>query len=665
MSSDDAARTRVAELRAQIDHHNTRYYEFDEPEITDAEFDRLMRELESLEQEHPELITPDSPTQRVGGAVVSSFAEVRHAQPMLSLANAFGDQEFLDFDRRARERLDVAEIDYVAETKLDGLAISLLYEHGILVRAATRGDGTVGEDVTANVRTIRVVPSRLRTANPPALFEARGEIFMTKAGFHALNQRQMARGEKPFVNPRNAAAGSLRQLNPRVTAERPLTLYCYAMGASEGMALPATQFETLNFMHEAGLPVSPESKLLRGAEACLDYYRGIATSRAALPHEIDGVVFKVNNLAWQQTLGQVSKAPRWAIAYKFPPEEQTTRVVAIDVQVGRTGQLTPVARLEPVFVGGVTVTNVTLHNADEIKRKDVRVGDTVVVRRAGDVIPEVVRVVLEQRPPAAMPFEMPTEVADQDLAQRIQAIIHFASRRAMNIDGLGEKLIAQLVTTKLITDVADLYRLTEESLLTLERMAEKSARNLLQEIERSKQTTLARLLYALGIREVGETTAALLARTYGSLDALSAATADELEQIRDVGPVVAASIHAYFADPHHQDLIARLRAAGVGWAEFEPVGEEKLPLTGYTVVLTGTLSGMSRDEAKARLIALGAKVAGSVSKRTSFVVAGEDAGSKATTAAALGVPVLDQSQLEALLADPDRPLPQLAPPSAG
>lgn len=651
MAAERTAAARIAALRREIAAHDHRYYVLDAPTIPDAEYDALMRELEALEREHPALVTPDSPTQRVGGALAASFAEVRHLTPMLSLANAFDESEFREFDRRARERLGVAQIDYVAETKLDGLAISLTYVEGGLDRAATRGDGTVGEDVTANVRTLRSVPLRLMGAAPPALVEIRGEIYMSWRGFERLNAEQIARGEKPFVNPRNAAAGSVRQLDPRITAARPLRLFCYALGALQGAPMPLSHAESLAFIRAAGLPVSPETKIASGVDACLAYYRDIGSRRQRLGYAIDGVVFKIDRLDWQQALGQVARAPRWAIAFKFPPEEARTTVLAIDVQVGRTGQLTPVARLDPVFVGGATVTNATLHNADEIRRKDVRVGDTVIVRRAGDVIPEVVRVLLEARPADSVPFEMPIEIPEQILKQRVQALVHFCSRRAMNIEGLGDKLIDQLVRAGLVERAADLYRLTLPQLLTLDRMGEKLGRKRLEAIARSRETTLPRFLHALGIPEVGEATAGAIAAHFGSLEALMDADRAALEAVPDVGPVCAQSILDFFADPLNRENVAALRRLGVHWRDLPPETTAK-PLAGMTAVITGTLRGQSREEAKRRLLLLGAKVAGSVSKKTAFVVVGAEPGSKAEAARTLGIPMLDEEAFERLLADP-------------
>ena len=651
MPATEVEKERAAHLRRELERHSYRYYVLDDPLVADADYDALMRELEVLEARHPELVSADSPTQRVGGAAAAQFAPVRHPLPMLSLSNVFDGEEFGDFHRRCADALGVEHVEFVAEPKLDGLAISLIYENGVLVRAATRGDGTTGEDVTANVRTIRAIPLRLRAQ--PALIEVRGEIYMDKRGFEAMNARQEAAGQKTFANPRNAAAGSLRQLDPAITATRPLTMCCYGIGQFDDAARPTTQLATLEFMRELGLRVSPESRMVSGVEESLAYYRELGARRAALGYEIDGIVYKVNALEQQDKLGFVARAPRWAVAFKFPPDERTTRVLGIDVQVGRTGALTPVARLEPVLVGGVTVTNATLHNADEIARKDVRVGDLVVVRRAGDVIPEVVRVVLEERPADSVPYELPSSVPDQDIARRVQAIIHFASRRALDIEGLGEKLIEQLVQAGLVTTVADLFRLTVEQLAALERMGEKSAANVIAAIDKSKATSLPRLLHGLGIREVGEATAANLAAAFGKLERIRDASQEALEAVNDIGPIVAASIAAWFDDTDNLELIKQLEDAGLNWPEFEVAPPEQLPLKGVTVVLTGSMPNLSRDEAKARLQALGAHVAGSVSKKTSLVVAGEEAGSKLDKALALGIPVLDEAALETLLAAPE------------
>ncbi len=645
-------RARIARLRELLEHHNYRYYVLDDPEITDHEFDGLMQELAALEAAHPELLSVDSPTQKVGGAPAVGFAPVRHRMPMLSLSNAFAADDFRDFDARIRGRLDIPQVRYCGETKLDGLAISIVYERGKLTVAATRGDGETGEDVTGNVRTIGAVPLRLRTSTPPALLEVRGEIYLDHAGFRALNARQAALGEKIFANPRNAAAGSLRQLDSRITATRPLTIFCYGIGSAEGIDLPDSHADCLALMRDFGLRVSPETRVFEGMEAALDYYASIGERRAQLGYDIDGVVIKVDSRAQQELLGQVAKAPRWAIAFKFPPEEKPTKVLAIDVQVGRTGALTPVARLEPVVVGGVTVTNVTLHNADELARKDVRVGDTVLVRRAGDVIPEVVRVVLAERPTDTAPFVMPMHVPDQARAQRIQAIIHFASRRALDIEGLGDKLIERFLDEGLIDTAADLFCLSVVDIAGLERQGEKSAANLVDAITKAKKTTLPRFLYALGIPQIGEATARALAVRFGSLNAIAQADPTSLEDVPDVGPVVAESIHRFFAAEENRQLISALRAAGVNWPEQAPVLPESLPLSGWSIVLTGTLNGLTREEAGDRLRALGATVAGSVSKKTKLVIVGAEAGSKARKAAELGIPQADEAALLEILARP-------------
>ncbi len=668
MSVPEKLRRRAEALRREIEEHNYRYYVLDAPTIPDAEYDRLVRELESLEQEYPELITPDSPTRRVGAPPLESFAEVRHQVPMLSLANAFSEEEVRDFDRRVRERLGREQVEYVAEYKLDGLAVSLRYEEGVLVRGATRGDGYRGEDVTANVRTIPAIPLRLRGKGWPRVLEVRGEVFMTRSGFERLNREQEQKGEKAFANPRNAAAGSLRQLDSRVTASRPLTMYCYGYGVVEGGELPATHYEVLQHFRDWGLRVSDAVRRCPDIEACLAYYREVQGRRDRLDFDIDGMVYKVNSIAWQEQLGYVARAPRWAIAHKFPPEEELTVVEEIEVQVGRTGALTPVAKLRPVRVGGVTVSSATLHNELEVARKDVRVGDTVVVRRAGDVIPEIVRVVPERRPSGTKPFRMPDRcpVCGSEAilpegeavrrctgglfcpAQKIRAIIHFASRRAMDIEGLGEKLVVQLVGKGLINDVADIYDLTHEQLASLERMGDKSAENLLEAIERSKQTTLARFLYALGIREVGEATAATLASHFGSLEAIMEAEEERLMQVPDIGPVVAAHIAAFFRQQHNREIIDRLLRAGIRWPKPKrPQGEQ--PLAGRTFVLTGTLSSMTREEAKERIQALGGRVSGSVSRKTDYVVVGEAPGSKLARARELGVPTLDEQSFLQLL----------------
>ena len=661
---------RARQLREQIEYHNYRYYALDAPVIPDAEFDRLLRELQALETQYPELVTPDSPSQRVGAAPVAAFSQITHRIPMLSLNNAFSDAEIEAFDRRCREATGLAQIEYAVEPKFDGLAITLSYAHGRFVQGATRGDGYTGEDVTANLRTIRAIPMLLGTDQPPALLEVRGEVLMLKADFAALNAAQRARGDKEFANPRNAAAGSLRQLDPRITATRRLHFFAYGIGAADGWIVPATHAEVMDRLLAMHLPVALQRGVVQGGAGLLDYYRHIGASRAQLPYDIDGVVYKVNDLALQQKLGFVARAPRFAIAHKFPAQEALTQVLGIDVQVGRTGAITPVARLAPVFVGGVTVTNATLHNEDEIRRKDVRIGDWVSVRRAGDVIPEVVSVILSRRPADAREFVMPAicpicgshvvRLPDEAVArcsgglycpaQRKQALWHFASRRAMDIDGLGEKLVEQLVDQGLVNSPADIYRLGMVKLANLERMAEKSAANLLAAIEASKHTTLARFIYALGIRNVGEQTAKDLARHYGNLDALLRADECNLQQVPDVGPVVAKSIAQFFAEPHNLTVIEMLRSSGVSWPEGAPAAPvASNPVSGKTFVLTGTLPSLGRDQAKEKIEAQGGKVSGSVSKKTDYVVAGSDPGSKYIKAQTLGVKILDEAGLLALL----------------
>ena len=655
-------------LREQIELHNYRYYVLDDPLIPDVEYDRLMLELIELEKKYPELVTPDSPTQRVGAKPLAEFSEVTHLVPMLSLANAFAEDDMVAFDKRVREKLSVNTVEYAAETKLDGLAISLLYEQGKLVQGATRGDGTTGEDVTLNVKTINAIPLRLRNKFPDRL-EVRGEVYMSKQGFVGLNRAQEKAQGKIFANPRNAAAGSLRQLDSAITASRPLLFFAYGAGLIEGMKLPELHTDILHYLKEWGLPVSGETRKVTGIDECFDYYHAIGKLRMKLDYDIDGVVFKVNSLEQQDQLGFVSRAPRWAIAYKFPPEEVMTRVTGIEVQVGRTGALTPVARLEPVQVGGVTVTNATLHNEDEIKRKDIRVGDTVIVHRAGDVIPEVVKVILEKRPNNTRLFHMPdkcpvchsaVEKIDGEAilrcsaglfcsAQRIQSIIHFASRRAMDIEGLGDKLVEQLVTSGLVNNVADLYNLSVEQLANLERMGKKSAENLVHALEKSRQTTLSRFLYSLGIREVGEATARELANYFGSLPAIQKASITELEAVSDIGPVVAQHIHAFFSEKHNKQVIQDLIGAKVRWPDVKKTG--KLPLAGKTFVITGTLTGMTREETKEKLQALGAKVSGSVSGKTDYLVCGTEPGSKLDKANKLNVRVLEEKDFLALLKD--------------
>jgi DNA ligase (NAD+) len=672
------AEARVAELRAQITHHDERYYVLDEPEIPDAEYDKLMNELRALEAEYPDLITPESPTQRVAGAPSEEFGEVIHKVPMLSLDNAFSDEDVQGFDRRIHERLGVeGDLDYWAEPKLDGLAVTVIYRHGKLAQAATRGDGVRGEDVTANVRKIGSVPRELH-GKAPEVLEVRGEVFMPIKGFERMNRVAREKGEKVFVNPRNAAAGSLRVLDPGITAKRPLKLYFYSLGTVEGGAVPDHQSGLLKAFKGWGLPICPDAQLVHGVAGLVAYYRDMGARRKTLPYQIDGVVYKLDRRADQERLGFVSRAPRWAIAHKFPAEEALTVVRGIEFQVGRTGVLTPVARLEPVFVSGVTVSNVTLHNIGEVHRKDVRVSDTVVVRRAGDVIPEIVRVVLERRPagweehPESLPVvEMPSKcpvcgspvVQDEDeaaarctggftcRAQRQEAIRHFASRRALDIEGFGDKLVEQLVEKDWIKSPADIYALTSEQLAGLERMGEKSAKNLIEAIGKSKSTTLPRLLYGLGIPQVGEATALALAQNFGKLDELLAADAARIQQVPDVGPIVAALVAAFVASPEHRAVIKRLQELGVTWPDVEPlptVASEDT-LVGQTFVVTGTLEGMTREEAQEALIALGAKVSKSVSKKTSYVVAGSEPGSKLQKAQELGVEVLDEKGFLALL----------------
>lgn len=665
----DAIAGRIEALRHEIELHNHRYYVLDDPQVPDSEYDRLMRELKALEQAHPELVTAESPTQRVGGAPLSEFDSVRHSLPMLSLDNAFDEQELQAFDRRLHDRLKSdEELAFSAEPKLDGLAISLRYEQGRLVRAATRGDGQVGEDVTANVRTIVSIPLRLLGEGWPALLELRGEVFMPRQGFEQLNQRELAEGRKGFANPRNAAAGSLRQLDSRITARRPLAFYCYGFGEIDPPMPQESQVEKIRALEPWGVSVCPQLEQVQGAAGCIDYYRRIGQLRDGLPYEIDGVVFKVDSLELQQQLGFVARAPRWAIACKFPAQEEMTRLLAIDLQVGRTGAITPVARLEPVSLAGVTVTNATLHNADEIARKDIRVGDTVIVRRAGDVIPQVMGVVLDRRPQGSQAFEMPTRCpecgseAERDAdgailrcsgglfcpAQRKQAVRHFASRRAMDIEGLGDKLVDQLVERDLVSTPADLFGLKPQQLAVLERMGQKSAENLVAALDKSRQTTLARFLFSLGIREVGEATAASLANHFITQDAIARADEESLIGVPDVGPVVAHHIHTFFRQPHNLEVIKALQDAGVQWPDPQVPDIESQALAGKTFVLTGTLS-RPRGEFKSRLQALGAKVSGSVSGKTDYLVAGDAAGSKLQKAQQLGVRVIDESELEQLL----------------
>ena len=630
----------------------------------------MFRELQALESAHPELMSPDSPTQRVGGAPLPEFSQVQHAVPMLSINNGFSEDDILGFDRRVREALESeSAVDYACELKFDGLAINLRYEQGVLVQAATRGDGSTGEDVSANIRTVRSIPLKLHTDHPPAVLDVRGEVLMFKADLAKLNQRQRDAGLKEFANPRNAAAGSLRQLDSRITAQRSLRFFAYGIGSLQGAALPATHTALLDWYQSLGIPVCAERVVCAGAEGLLQFFAGIGKKRAQLPYDIDGVVYKVNRIDQQDLLGFVSRAPRFALAHKFPAEEATTVVQDITVQVGRTGAVTPVARLEPVSVGGVTVTNATLHNEDEVRRKDIRIGDSVIVRRAGDVIPEVVSYVPERRPADAREFVMPVTcpVCGSDIirpeeeavarcsggwlqcaAQRKGGLLHFVSRRAMDIEGLGEQLVEQLVDRGLVTTPADFYKLGLVALSELDRMAQKSAQNVLDALEKSRKTTLARFIYALGIRHVGESTAKSLARHFGKLDALLAASETDILAVDDIGPVVAHSILSFLSDPLNRELIEQLRAAGVEWEEAEPERRSQ-HLAGKTLVLTGTLPTLKRDEAAAMIEAAGGKVSGSVSKKTSYVVAGEEAGSKLSKAEELGVAILDEAGLLKLL----------------
>jgi DNA ligase (NAD+) len=675
MSASTADRKKAASLRKKIWHHNHQYHVLDEPDVPDVEYDRLVRELEQLEADNPYLITVESPTQRVGAQPIKAFGTIAHQLPMLSLDNAFSADELRDFHRRVTDRLGlVAEtvLSYSAELKLDGVAVSLLYEDGLLVRGATRGDGNSGEDITHNVRTIPAVPLQLMGDGIPRTLEVRGEVFMPRAGFAAFNAAAAKNDEKTFVNPRNAAAGSLRQLDPKLTAERPLDIYVYSVGVADGGSVPDRHSEILCKLKDWGLTVCPERKVVAGIEGCLEFYTDIRAKRDDLPYDIDGVVYKVDRLDYQQTLGFVSRAPRWAIAHKFPAQEELTVVRDVEFQVGRTGAVTPVARLAPVFVGGVTVSNATLHNMDELNRKDVRVGDTVTVRRAGDVIPEVVKIVPARRPIGAKIIEIPTKcpecgsavVREKDeavarctgglfcAAQRVEALKHFVSRRAMDIDGLGAKLIEQLVDLDRVKTPADLFDLNQDELVGLERMGEKSAINLLASIDASKKTTLSRFLHALGIREVGEATAASLATYYGRLKNVMNADEKGLQSVPDVGPVVASRILFFFSEEHNKGVVQKLIESGVSWPEADPApAADDGHLSGKVFVLTGNLPTMSRDEAKDRIQTAGGKVTASVSKKTDFLVAGEKSGSKLTKAQKLKVLVLDEEGLHYLLQD--------------
>lgn len=666
----------ISQFRTQLRHHEYQYHVLDAPEVPDAEYDRLMRELRELETAHPELVTADSPTQRVGAAPLSAFEQVRHRVPMLSLDNVFDEESYLAFYKRVQDRLKTAEaLTFCCELKLDGLAVSLLYENGELVQAATRGDGTTGENITANVRTIRAIPLRLHGDNIPERLEVRGEVFMPQAGFEAMNDEARRTGGKVFANPRNAAAGSLRQLDPRITAKRPLTFFCYGVGLLEGGELPRSHFARLQQFKAWGLPVSDRVRLCTGSEEVLAFYRQVEADRPSLGFDIDGVVVKIDSLDIQETLGFVARAPRWATAFKFPAQEQITLVKDVEFQVGRTGAITPVARLEPVLVAGVMVSNATLHNADEIERLGLRIGDTVIVRRAGDVIPQVVGVVLDERPEDAREVVFPTHcpVCHSDVervegeavarctaglicgAQRKEALKHFVSRRALDVDGMGDKIIDQLVEKEYVKTPADLFRLTAGKLTGLDRMGPKSAQNVVRALEKAKETTLARFLYALGIREVGEATAANLAAHYGSVEALKAADIESLKGVQDVGDVVAKHVVNFLSEEHNQQVIDELLSPEINihWPEVQVIVPEEIdsPFAGKTVVLTGSLSILSRDDAKDRLTALGAKVSGSVSKKTDLVIAGEAAGSKLAKAQELGIEVIDEAEMIRLLGE--------------
>jgi DNA ligase (NAD+) len=662
--TDQAIKKEIENLCAQLNEHNYRYYVLDDPTISDSEYDQIFQKLTTLEKKHPELVTHDSPTQRVGAKPLKEFSEVNHEIPMLSLDNGFTDEDIRAFDQRVKDRLHTEnEIEYSCEPKYDGIAVTIIYENGILTRAATRGDGTTGEDVTENIRTIKMIPLHLRGNDFPPTLEIRGEVYMPKKGFLELNAQAEKKGEKIFVNPRNAAAGSVRQLNSQITASRPLAFTCYGVGIVKKTSLPDSQSEILQALKKWGLNISPEFKVEKGVDACLRYYQKLYEKRSQLPYEIDGVVYKVNSIKQQQQLGFISRAPRWAIAHKFPAEEVMTVVNDVEFQVGRTGAITPVARLKPVFVSGVTISNATLHNMDEVNRKDIHIGDTVIVRRAGDVIPEVVAALKQHRPSNAKKIRIPDQcpichskieqIEGEAIArctgglycsaQRKEAIKHFSQRRAMNIEGLGDKLVEQLVDTQLIKNPADLYSLNLADVSNLERMAEKSAQNLLDELEKSKSTTLQRFLYALGIREVGEATAKQLSYHFGDLPRLMKATEEELQLIQDIGPIVAKHIVNFFSEKHNHDVIDKLIKSGVHWEKIKK-SAQSLPFTGKTFVLTGTLESMSRDEAKEKIEILGGKVSGSVSSKTSYVVVGEDAGSKLKKATELGVTILDEKE---------------------
>ena len=665
----------IEQLRQEIHQHNYRYYALDDPQVTDADYDRLMQRLRELEEQYPDSVTPDSPTQRVGATPLSAFQTVVHEMPMLSLDNAFSDEDLVAFNQRVQDRLKTTDdIEYACELKLDGIAVSLLYRDGLLVRGATRGDGTNGEDITQNVRTIKSIPLRLAGSGYPSVLEVRGEIYMPKAGFNALNEKARAAEEKLFVNPRNAAAGSLRQLDSRITASRPLEMCAYSVGWVDGGELPETHSGILAALKTWGFLTNRETQVAKNIQEAMGFYRHIGEKRDALAYDIDGIVFKVNSRQLQDTLGFISRAPRWAIAYKFPAQEESTTLLDVEFQVGRTGAVTPVARLQPVFVGGVTVSNATLHNRDEINRLGIKIGDTVIVRRAGDVIPQIVQVVESKRPVDARDILFPEHcpvcsspvetVADEAVArcsgglvcaaQRKEAIKHFASRKAMNVEGLGDKLVEQLVDLGLVNNLADIYTLTREQLAGMERMGEKSADNILAALNNSKKTTLAKFIYALGIREVGESTARNFANYFGSFESLAEANQETLQLVPDVGPVVAHFVAEFFEQDSNRAAVAALRDAGIHWDNIEVASPEALPLNGLTYVLTGTLEALSRDDAKAHLLALGAKVAGSVSAKTDYVVAGPGAGSKLAKAEELGLKVIDEAGLLELLREHGR-----------
>lgn len=666
----DEVPAEINQLREELHRHNYNYYTLDAPEIPDAEYDRLIARLRELESQFPESITADSPTQRVGATPLVSFSNVIHEVPMLSLDNAFNDDELKNFQQRLFDRLKTSQpIEYACEVKLDGLAVSLLYEDGKLIRGATRGDGAVGEDITQNIRTIKSIPLRLTGNDYPRILEVRGEVYMPRKGFESLNKRMIAKGEKPFVNPRNAAAGSLRQLDAKITAKRPLEMCAYSVGRIVDGELPSTHTETLKKLREWGINTNTETQLAKNIEACIEFYKSIMSRRDNLAYDIDGIVFKVNNFSLQESLGFVSRAPRWAIAYKFPAQEETTVLESVDFQVGRTGAVTPVARLKPVFVGGVTVSNATLHNRDEIARLGIKIGDAVIVRRAGDVIPQIVQVILSQRPATASDIIFPThcpicgssvETTEGEVvarcsggiicqAQRKEAIKHFVSRKAMDVDGLGDKVVEQLVDLNLVNNLPDLYRLKKSQISAMERMGDKSADNLLASLEASKKTTLAKFIYSLGIREIGEASARNLAKHFGSLELLRNASVDDLLTVKDIGPVGAHFVYEFFHHDENIHILDELQSLGIHWDDIPLTAISELPLNGLTYVLTGTLETMSRDEGKAHLLALGANVAGSVSAKTHCVIAGPGAGSKLAKAESLNIPILDEPEFITLL----------------